>query len=216
MTNAALYKLEPFTDNPQYEGFAFVRQESLRGEVIGGQSRLIWDFGTNNIKTKGRGWTVPFLAPFWTPQPVVGRVRAFNDYPCINLLIPAFSQRAVDVLSDYLIPNGELLPLVSTIGDYYAYNITTVVDILDQENSTINWMDERREFPYLHDIERYECVAGRMAGLSIFLVVEKPSTTYVSQQFVDRVQEHNLNGFHFVKLWPLPRGKSWRKSVPNK
>ena len=40
---------------------------------------------------------------------MVGHVRRFNDYPCINMSRPAFSQRAVDLLRDVLEPNGEPL-----------------------------------------------------------------------------------------------------------
>lgn len=204
MSDNALYQLDPITDNPKFEGFGFVREDSLRG-----QGRLTWDFGSDNIKVKGRSWSVPPLSPVWTPQKVEGRVFPFNDYPCVNLIIPAFSRRAVDVLYDFLEPNGELLPLISTVGEYYAYNVTTVVDILDHDRSEIQWANEKHVTAI--EIARYECFAKKMAELSIFRIVEKPSTTYVSQMFVDRVREHELQGFHFVKLWPLPEGVSWQE-----
>ncbi len=210
MTENALYDLQPITDNPKYEGFAFVREESIRGKSIGGQSRIEWDFGPDDVKTKGRAWTITRMAKVWTPQPVVGRVHSFNDYPCVNLIIPAFSRRAVDALRDFLEPNGELLPLVSTVGEYYAYNITTVADILDQERSEIQWMSAKHTFDQIFEINRYECLAEKMAGLSIFRLVERSSFTYVTQAFVDRANKHGLQGFHFIKLWPLPKGVSWR------
>jgi hypothetical protein len=210
MANEGLFKLEPIVDDPKFEGFGFERDESLRGGF-----GLMSDFGTDNVKTKGRAWTVPPFAPFWTPQPVVGRVRKFNDYPCVGMLIPAFSRRAVDALRDFLEPNGELLPLVSTVGEYYAYNITTVADILDQERSEFDWIDRRRTLASLSEVIRYECLPERMAGLSIFQLVELPSVTFVSQSFVDRVLQHDLQGFHFVKLWPLPKGVGWRDAERN-
>lgn len=208
MPENVLYKLECITDNPKYEGFGFVREASLRGK-----GRLSWDFGPDNIPTEGRAWTVTPLTPVWTPQPVEGRVRTFNDYPCVNLMIPAFSRRAVDSLRDLLEPNGELLPLASTVGEYYAYNVTTVVDILDHEKSEVDWMgnDSNSAHVIASQITRYECAADKVAGLSIFRIVEKPSSTYVSQVFVDRVDQHALQGFHFVKLWPLPDGVSWQE-----
>src|SRR5262249_39700345 len=150
------YKLDPVTDDPRYEGFAFVREESIRGKVIGGQSAMEWDFNPDNMLTEGRAWTVTPLRPYWTPQPVRGRVRAFNDYPCVNLLIPAFSRRAVDALRDFLEPNGELLPLVSSVGEYYAYNITTVADALDEQKSEIEWLDDKHTFDEVFEIHRYE------------------------------------------------------------
>lgn len=204
MIKNALYELEPIVDNPKFEGFAFVRDESLRGK-----GWLDDDFCSTDIKAQGRAWSVAPLAPFWTPQEVVGRVRPFNDYPCVNLLQPAFSRRAIDALRDFLEPNGELLPLVSSVGEYYAYNITTVVDILDQKRSEIEWMDDQHIVA--QTISRFECFAEKMAGLSIFHIVEKPTSTFVTQPFVDRVREHGLQGFHFIPLWPLPEGVIWRE-----
>jgi hypothetical protein len=208
MPENALYNLDKVTDDPEFEGFAFVREESLRKK--GG--RFTWDFDPDDIQTKGRAWTVTRLAPFWSPQPVVGRVQPHNDYPCVNLTIPAFSRRAVDALRDFLEPNGELLPLVSPVGEYYAYNITTVVDILDHERSDIIWFDENHDLALR--IRGYECIAEKLAGLSIFRLVEMSSSTFVHQVFVDRVRQHGLQGFDFTRLWPHPLGGE-RKGVGN-
>jgi hypothetical protein len=211
MSENALYEMEKVTGNPKYEGFAFVRKESIRGKEFNGRSSIVWDFGSDDVKTKGRGWTVPRLASIWTSQPVIGRVRSFNDYPCVALTIPAFSRRAVDALIDFLKPNGELLPLTATgVGEYFAYNTTTVVDVLDQQKSKFEWLSTKHTVDQVFQVRRYECVPSKMAGLSIFRIVEMPSSTYVSQAFVDRVKEQQLNGFHFIKLWPLPKDVSWQ------
>jgi hypothetical protein len=195
MPEDALYNLDCITDDPEFEGFGFVRGESIRGKA-----RLTWDFGPDDIPTKGRGWTVTRMASIWTPQPVLGRVQPHNDYPCVNFTIPAFSRRAVDALRDFLEPNGELLPLVASVGEYYAYNITTVVDILDHERSEIEWFNEGRVSAL--DIRRYECIPAKLTGLSIFRLVEMSSSTFVHQVFVDRVKQHGLQGFHFTRLYP--------------
>ena len=203
MSENALYNLDCITDDPEFEGFGFVREESLRG-----QGRLAYDFAPDDIPTKGRSWTVTPLTPIWSPQAVLGRVKPHNDYPCVNLTIPAFSRRAVDALYDFLEPNGELLPLISPVGEYYAYNITTVVDILDHERSEIEWFNERRVSAL--EIRRYECVEEKLRGLSIFRLVEMSSSTFVHQVFVDRARQHRLNGFDFIRLYPLPPGASWK------
>src|SRR5262249_12886566 len=100
----------------------------------------------------------------------------------------------------FLEPNGELLPVLSSVGEYYAYNITTVVDVLDHLRSDIIWYDENHDIALR--IRRYECIPEKLAGLSIFRVVEMPSTTFVNQVFVDRVRQHGLQGFDFPRLWP--------------
>ncbi len=48
-----------------------------------------------------------------------------------------FSRRAVDALGPMLSDNGELLPLVTEVGDYFAYVCLTKLDVLDQEKSRI-------------------------------------------------------------------------------
>lgn len=202
MAKYALYMLEKVTDNPLYEGFAFADRKSLRGK-----RSIESDFLTDDVQTQGRAWTVTRMATLWKPQPVVGRVRAWNDFPCVSGAVPAFSRRAVDALRDFLEPNGELLPLVSNIGEYYAYNVTTVADVLDQERSDMDWGSGTRVCP--NGIGRYECVADRLDGLSIFRIVERLSDVHVTQVFFDRVKAHRLHGFHFCKLWPLPPGVKW-------
>lgn len=48
-------------------------------------------------------------------------------------------------------------------------------------------------------------------GQSIFRIPDTFSRVFVTQAFVDRVREHDLQGFHFVTLWPLPEGVSWEQ-----
>jgi hypothetical protein len=197
MIENALYKLECVTDDPEFEGFAFIQNESLRGK-----RRLTFDFDPDDVQTRGRAWTVTPLASLWHPQRVVGNVRPYNDYPCVNLTVPALSKRAVDALRDMLEPNGELLPLVSSLGEYFAYNVTTVADILDHQRSDLAWFSTGPRAVALH-IRHYECIPERLSRLFIFRLVEKPAATFVTQLFVDRVRQHGLQGFHFIRLWPL-------------
>ena len=92
-----------------------------------------------------------------------------------------------------------------------AYNITTVADILDQNKSEFHWMDEERTVGSIYEIIRYECLPKAMSGLSIFRLVEMCSCAYVTRVFVDRVRQNDLQGFHFIKLWPLAEGVSWQE-----
>lgn len=200
----AIYELQPITDDPRYDGFGFEREDSLRGKLT-----LSYDFMPDDIPSKGRDWTVTRLAPFWEPQTVEGRVRLFNDYPCVNLSVPAFSRRAVDALRDFIEPNGELLPLKSKVGEYFAYNVTTVADILDLKRSKVDWLDEVRGIA--DTIDFYEFDESKLCGLSIFRLVEEPSSTFVADVFVERVTSNYLNGFNFIKVWPFPKGVNWQQ-----
>src|SRR5207253_1656606 len=82
-------------------------------------------------------WQPRLLKRTWPTPEVEGNVRKFNDYPCINLTSPAFSQRAVDMLRDVLEPNGELLPVRHKIGTYYFYNCTRMTNCVDLTKSKI-------------------------------------------------------------------------------
>jgi hypothetical protein len=132
----------------------------------------------------------------------------FNDYPCVNMLIPAFSSRAVESLRDFLEPNGELLPLESPVGEYFAYNLTTVVDVLDRRRSSVEyWCDPPTTAV---EVEYFAFYKTKLRGLSIFRIVDLPNCTLVTDAFVKRVHDHGLNGFHFVKVWPFPANVNWR------
>ena len=190
----AVYELKPVLDDPRYEGFGSIDEVSFTG-----QDNLSDDF-MPDFANRGRAWTVTRLAPLWKPVKVTGRVRAFHDYPCVDLMIPAFSRRAIDALRDMLEPNGELLPLVTTVGEYYAYNVTTVADILDETRSKISWLDRKRDIA--DEVRRYAFVDEEIPGLRIFRLVRMPTSYYVTRAFVDRVEQHGLKGFGLEKLYP--------------
>ena len=154
---------------------------------------------------------------------VIGRVRSFNDYPCVGL-VPAFSGKAIEALREFFEPNGEILPLVSTVGPYFAYNITTIADVLDLERSDVLWPKgtEKDLLLRIHNggrvdtfysatlIRRYEFIAERLSGLSIFRIPEEKSSAYVTERFVAR-KDFDLQGMNFIKVPALPRGANWRK-----
>ena len=122
-----LFELEKITDNPLFEGFAFESAPSLLGRKDL-EEDLLPGFGKSDEEKK---WKPVFLSNNWKPPKVIGRVAPFNDFPCVNMMLPVFSHRACDVLKDFLEPNGELLPLDSDLGQYYLFNITKIIDALD-------------------------------------------------------------------------------------
>src|SRR5436189_5584851 len=50
---------------------------------------------------------------------------------------PAVNFRTVEALSDILRANGQILPLLSEAGRYCVYNVTTVLDALDEDRSVL-------------------------------------------------------------------------------
>lgn len=122
--------------------------------------------------------------------------RSLSDFPTLGT-VPTFSQRAVDTLLDVLVENGEVLPLTSEAGNFYAYNVTLVVDALDEERSeTKRFQSSGR----IMRVIRYEFYPERLAGLSLFKVPQL-ATEFVTDAFVRRVREADLTGFDFREVW---------------
>lgn len=191
-----LYELHPIFDDPRFQGFVFKDKAS----VVGNRS-ILFDHLPSDAKTKGVHWTPPSLASAWKPREVIGDVSIENDLPCVSNW-PAFSSRAVDVLGDLLRDNGELLPLQSRTGEFYAFNTRTKADVLDKKRSKIEWVENDQGHRFAQNIERFETSLSAIESLAIFRIPEKFSTVFVTQAFVDRVVEHRLAGFEFRCVWP--------------
>jgi len=192
----AIYKIKPILDNPKYEGFGMGEEPSLRGK----RDRFE-DLAPDFDPTIGE-WVVPRLSSIWKPLRVQGRVRPYNDFPCLGLSYPAFSSRAVDVLRDVLEPNGELLPLITSVGEYFLYNCTTVADIIDRGRSKVDYLNKSTILEIDHLQVREDCLAE--LSLSIFEMKWYLGNCCVTDSVARRIREAKLEGFEFRKLWPLP------------
>ncbi len=190
----AIYKLEPVLDNPKYEGFGMGEQPSLRGKRDRYED-LNLDFDPNTAE-----WVVPRLAETWKPLHVMGRVRPYNDFPCMGLSYPVFSARAVEVLRDVLEQNGELLTLVTSVGSYFLYNCTIIADIIDFSRSKLSYLNRNT----LGEIYHLQVHEDRLPGLAIFQMKSHPGVCFVTDAVARRIREAKLEGFEFRKVWPLP------------
>jgi hypothetical protein len=149
----------------------------------------------------------PRLAASWKPHKLIGDVWAENDYPGENApawLVPVFSPRAVEGLREFLEPNGEILPVRTPLGTYYAYNVTRVVDALDLSGSAHEHQHRIRE------VARYAFKVAEVSRLTVFKVPQMPVEIYVTEPFVARARVLGLNGMWLTKCWPLPEGVDWR------
>jgi hypothetical protein len=125
-----------------------------------------------------------------------------------------FSRKAVDALYDILEANGEILPLIfeGKENEYFAYNVLTVSNAVDEEKSEI---DRHPDGDFSH-VVRYEFDPTQVAGLTIFKAWLNKSPrvpnshtcesvdVFVTDPFVKRVQEAGLFGFDFRLKWSGP------------
>jgi hypothetical protein len=197
----AVYLLKPVLDDPRFDGLLF----SKSAKSVLGRKTADDDWEVDNRSTQD--WSVPRLLPTWKPQPVEGPVRPFNDYPCLNLSIPAFSPRALEALRRFLESNGEILPLKHPKGTFYAFHILTKAEVLNVRESDIKWFTGENMVAL--NINRYEFHKTKLKGLSIFRLKEHHGTVMVTEALKRRVEECGLNGFVFTKVWPLPPGVHW-------
>ena len=195
-----VYILEPDLVDPRFHGFIY----AAKAKSTLGLENPVDDFhpiNADSIKWKRRD-----LLQSWKPQPVEGSVNPFNDYPCLELVTPVFSKRAVESLGAILTRNGEVLPLQTNAGEYFAYNLKTIRNALDLRKSII-----RRTSPEeTGSIKYFVFKSDSLIDATIFRVPENPNIELVTDDFRERAESSCLNGFNFIPVWPLPEGTDWR------
>ncbi len=180
-------------DNPLFEGLALGHEKYWK-------LLATWPA---DWRTNYQTWQPRSLRGIWPTPEVEGNVRKFNDYPCINLVYPAFSQRAVDMLRDILEPNGELLPIRHKIGTYYFYNCTQMVNCIDLTKSKITKL---KDGIITSTGDKLVFIDKMLEDLTVFKARTQLTELFCTQRFVDRVHAAGLQGFLFVPIWPLPEG----------
>lgn len=119
-----------------------------------------------------------------------------SDAP--SYIIPVFSQRALHCLMPLIKGNVEALRLEYD-EDYYAINVTTVIDAIDYENSryiTLNAGNRVANF------SKYCFLPEKLKNVSIFKITdERRGFPLVSDEFKQIVEAQNLEGFKFRLLW---------------
>ncbi len=164
----------------------------------------------NLVCTSEKDWTIlrqfdqGRLIESWTPLSVeVLRDNKFNrnlppsDFPRLVAAILVFSPRAVNILRGMLEENGEILPLSCNEGEYYAFNVTTFVDALDESNSEV----KRFKDGGIMRVLRYVFFPDKLRGASIFKIPQFPRQVFVTDKFRKVVIDNKLLGFEFVDLW---------------
>jgi hypothetical protein len=145
------------------------------------------------------------LLPSWTPLAVkVLRDDKFNrglppgDFPHLASGVPVFSVRAVNVLKRMLQENGEILPLSCSEGEYYAFNLTTLIDALDESDSEVKRFEHSGR---IMRVLKYAFFPDKLHGATIFQIPQSRARIFVTDEFRRAVMDNNLVGFEFPELW---------------
>ena len=92
---------------------------------------------------------------------------------------------------------GELLPFKCKEGDYFAFNITLILDALDMDRSKI----VRLSSGTIYNIDEYVLKASKIKnGTILKLKHNEKSYPFVTEDFVNAVKKEGLTGFDFKEV----------------
>jgi hypothetical protein len=140
------------------------------------------------------------LGDIWRPiqmkvvrQDEFGRKWREADMPWMGEHLLILRPRAVSTLQDLCLEAGELLSLVCKDAELVAWNVTTVVNALDQERSRVSRFPGGR----VMDIKEYHFKAKAVEGLTAFRIPEVRTSIFLGAVFVQRVKAAGLTGTRF-------------------
>ena len=144
-----------------------------------------------------RGTNYPIPQGDRDAERIDGPLPDFTDFALRPF--PTFSERAIEALSDLLSAHGEFAAIeMDEPMRYFAFNATTIVDVLDEEMSQI----ARFRSGGVMAVDRHVLLESVNSLPPIFKMPQtRRNTTYVNEQFVQRVHEHGLTGFRFDLLF---------------
>lgn len=135
-----------------------------------------------------RDWTAPMV------EVCAPKSRA-KDFVSWLLSAPVVSSRAREVLEPLIESDVEFLPLLALRGEqYWAVNVTRVVDCLDLSSSQVVYAPEDGRPVNIH---AYRFVAAKVSPRLIFKVPE-PSAVFVQRELAVAIREARLSGVRFV------------------
>lgn len=119
---------------------------------------------------------------------------------------PAFSARAVERVGHLLRASGQLLPLISVDGEFYLWNVTTVVDALDEEASAVTRFSSGR----IMAVERWVFRPGDLRDVTAFKIPQlRRAYTFITDRFAREFTEAGLAGLAPHPVWrqvePIPQ-----------
>lgn len=126
----------------------------------------------------------------------LGKGRVHSDFPWLGEHAPILRPKAVNALQNTLETHGELLPLACP-ESVQLFNATRIVDALDQAGSEIVRFDNGD----ILNIERYRFDPAAIGALELFRLPMRCSPVFVTQEFVSRTADANLEGVAFRLLW---------------
>ncbi|MFN0160315.1 MAG: imm11 family protein [Burkholderiales bacterium] len=126
--------------------------------------------------------------------------RPITDCPVFVAGVPVLSAQAIEALKPQLEAAGELLPLTHETHRYFVFNVTNVVDALDEERSELMRFGSSGRIMLVKAFAFHEDRLGRHCVFKDHRLVR--NTVFATEAFVNAVADARLSGFRFGKVWP--------------
>lgn len=157
------------------------------------------DFETLNLALagveKGEGYRTP---PMHLIRKDGRKSLAESDSPWLGGHALIFRERASEALRSILEPCGELLPVDCRDASLLIYNVTRVIDALDESSSELVRFSSGR----VMGITRYAFRPELIAGVDAFKIPNlRVSRTFLSARFVQAWKDNGLRGLDFQQVW---------------
>jgi hypothetical protein len=199
-----VYSVEPMQEGIKYVYRTYILENDADTKLVEERKHKREWFEGQLI---GKDWPLVTIVPRSLENPDIKSDLPYVSGLAIQLI---FNRRAIEVLSDLLEGNGELLPLICDEGEYWLFNITRFIDALDSERTEFkleseldpDWVQIGDE-PEVMLISKYEFHVDQIRDLTIFKIPSKYRNRMplVTDKFVQRVNEAGLVGFGFELLW---------------
>lgn len=122
-----------------------------------------------------------------------------GDFPSLIPGVPVFSPRAVEALRDLLEETGEIFPVTISSEEYFVFNVTKIVDALDEPNSEVIRFKGSSK---VLNIRSHSFYTEKLFGIVIFKIPQVITMdVFVTDTFVERVHSAGLEGFWFPAVW---------------
>lgn len=117
-----------------------------------------------------------------------------------GFLIPVFSRRALNILNPLIADAIDVLDLICDEGEFYGINVTRVINAIDYSKSEyVTFSDGIRIMAFQKYVFRTDMDLNTH---HIFKIVDEPTRwSFVSDQFKTLVENYDLLGFRFKKVW---------------
>ena len=144
-----------------------------------------------------------------------GPKAKLSDYSNVGYMpYPCFGARAKELLGPHIDGLGQWLPLECVEAPYWLFNITNLIDALDEPQSELVRFTDGG----IMRIAQFVFHPKQLVDQLIFKIPQRAGMyNLVTQDFVDLVHKHGLTGFSFDLLWSEENGpvssklKDWER-----